>query len=243
MIIKGTRATQLMKGLFIFFIAMGVSNWLNLYLMSWLFDRVATVGLIAIVVLFQSEIRHALEQIGRGRFWMISTSERRDWEEAIEEIVKACDELSQERAGAIIVLEREMGLKDIIQGGVRIDSLISADLLANIFIPKTPLHDGAVIIKKNRIELAACFLPLSQGTSLDNRLGTRHRAALGTAELTDSIVIVVSEETGIISVANNGRLTRYLDKVTLRKLLERLYLPKAVKTSFFKPIRRRAIQH
>jgi len=182
---------------------------------------------IILVVLFQPEFRRGLEQLGRSRFRNLFSFEEEDStikvKSLIEEIIKAVTEMSRTFTGALIVIERETKLGEIINSGINLDSNVTSELLINIFTPNTPLHDGAVVIRDNKIKAAACFLPLTENPNLSKELGTRHRAALGISEVSDAIVVVVSEESGRISVALNGGLTRNLTSDTLRKALSKIF--------------------
>ena len=200
-----------------------------------------TVGVLAILIVFQPELRRALEYLGRSRFFTKSFMEIKDENvnEAVDEIVDAVASLSRQKIGALIVMERETGLNEVVETGTRIDGKISSGLLINIFIPNTPLHDGAVVIKEDIVKAAGCFLPLTDNMSLSKELGTRHRAALGVSEKSDCLAIVVSEETGAISVAENGSLARYLDVKTLKQILLDLYKPKEQRQSFLIKWRRK----
>ncbi|NLY42383.1 MAG: TIGR00159 family protein [Clostridiaceae bacterium] len=224
-LIRETRAEQLIKGIVILLVVTQLSEWLKLNTINFILVNTMQVGVVALLVVFQPELRRALEQMGRSRFGNMFNFEEYDSENdinaVIEEISKAVQTLSQNRIGALIVLERDTKIGDIIRTGVTIDSVISAELLVNIFVPNTPLHDGAVIIRKNKIKAAACFLPLSQNQNLSKELGTRHRAALGISENSDAVVIVVSEETGKISIALDGDLTRNLTIEILKKALNK----------------------
>lgn len=223
--IRGTRAVQLIKGLSVLLVLTLLSRRLSLGATYWLLDQVRTIGLIAIPIIFQPELRRALEQLGRGRFFArpITTLAEDDWSEIVREVVRAVQVLSRNKVGALLVLEQQTGLKDVLETGITVDGVVSAELLVNIFVPNTPLHDGAVLIRGDRVVAAGCFLPLSEGADLDQELGTRHRAALGISEQSDAISIVVSEETGTISWAREGRLRRYLDEITLTEYLTELY--------------------
>ncbi len=225
MLIRETRAEQLTKGIFALFVFTKLSEVLQLYTINWLLKQVMTVGTLAILIVFQPELRRGLEYIGRSRFLTKSFVEVKDETLArvTDELVEACASLSRQKIGALIVLERKTGLNEVVETGTTINGQVSSDLLINIFIPNTPLHDGAVIIKEDTIKAASCFLPLTDNTSLSKSLGTRHRAALGITEKSDALVLVVSEETGAISVAENGKIARYLDTQTLRKILMGMY--------------------
>lgn len=225
--IKDTRAYQLIKGIVILIVITQFSKWLNLNVINWLLTNTLSYGVLALLIVFQPELRRALEQIGRSQiwgkfFWFGSDEETKvRWQNSIEEIIKAIIYLSKNKIGALIVIEGQTKIGDIINTGIIVDSEISSQLLINIFIPNTPLHDGAVVIRDGKIKAAACFLPLSENRYISKELGTRHRAALGISENSDATAIVVSEETGTISVAFNGGLTRNLGTEALRKILSR----------------------
>lgn len=221
MAIRGTRAVQLLKGLAVIVLGAFVSQFVGLALTNWLLNQVLTVGLVALPIIFYPELRRALEHIGRGSlFSKSSLLGPRERTHAIDEVVRAILSLSERRSGALIVWEQETGLKDWSESGINVDAAISAELLINIFEPNTPLHDGAVILRGDRIRAASCFLPLSENPELNIDLGTRHRAGLGISEQSDAVAIIVSEETGAISLANEGKLIRYLDEKTLKEWLE-----------------------
>ncbi len=241
MLIKETRAEQLTKGIFALFLFTKISGWLEFYTVNWILEKAMTVGVLAILIVFQPELRRALEYIGRSRFFTKSFIEIKgeSLSEVVDEIVEAVASLSRQKIGALIVMERKTGLGEIIDTGTQIGGKVSSDLLINIFIPNTPLHDGAVIIKEDIIKAAGCFLPLTDNTSLSKDLGTRHRAALGISEKSDSLTIVVSEETGAISVAESGSLARYLDTKTLKQILMDMYKPKDQKQTFITKWRRK----
>lgn len=221
MLLRGTRAVQLLKGLAVLLLVTLASKMIGFQSLNWLLEKVQTVLIIAIPVVFQPELRRALEQLGRGDIFnkTLTSMGQEDLEKLLDEIVRAVKIMANQKIGALIVLERKTGLEEYVETGIKIDGLISGETLINIFIPKTPLHDGAVIIRENRIVAASCFLPLSENPNLSKELGTRHRAGIGITEVSDSIVILVSEETGVISVAEDGKLTRYLDEKTLKELL------------------------
>lgn len=221
---RQTRGSAVLKGLVVLLLATGVSMILGLNALKWLLRQVLTYGAVVLVVLFQPELRKALEQMGRGTLIHhegVKQDEER--ERIISEIIQCLTDLSRRRVGALIVFERQTGLKDIIETGTAIDARISAPLLENIFEPNTPLHDGAVIIRGTRVVAGACILTLTESLSVSRELGTRHRAAIGVSETTDCIVLIVSEETGIISMAREGRITRHLDARALREILGGLY--------------------
>lgn len=223
-LVKGTRAVQLFKGVLALIVATSVSRWLGLVTINWFLKNVQAMLVVALPVVFQPELRRALEQIGRGKIFpssQVFTGE--DVASAINGIAKAVEILSRNKIGALLVLERETGLNDIIETGIKMEAVVTPELLVNIFIPNTPLHDGASIIRGNRVMAAACFLPLTESPDISPELGGRHRASLGITEQTDALAVVVSEETGGISLANSGKLMKGLDSSTLRELLENLY--------------------
>jgi diadenylate cyclase len=223
MLIRETRAETLIKGLVLILIIMKVSELAGLITLYWLIEKTITVGFIALIIIFQPELRRALEHLGRSRLFAKSlVINEEEMDNIMTEIVEATINLSNEKTGALIVIEQETGLSDYIEGGVKLDAIITSQLLQNIFVVNTPLHDGAVIIRNNKIASAACFLPLTENTYLNRQLGTRHRAALGISENSDAIVIVVSEETGNISLAINGKLTRNYNAERLKDILLRI---------------------
>ena len=225
--IKETRAQQLFRGILLIVAFFLLSEIFNLSLLNWLFTRLITVGLIAVVILFQPEIRRGLEQIGRRG--VLSRQFRDIGKEEIyatvHRIVDAVDDFSSTHTGALMVIERETMLNDIAETGVIVDAEISVRLLGNLFYEGSPLHDGAVIIRGDRVYAASCVLPLTERQNIGKNLGTRHRAALGLSEVSDAFIIVVSEETGAISVAQNGEFRRFLDLKTLEKMLLDIYIP------------------
>lgn len=233
-LIKETRAEQLTKGIVVLLVLTKLSEWARLYTINYILDNAMTVGVLAILIVFQPELRRGLEYIGRSSFLKKSLIEVRgeSISKTIDEIVDAVASLSRQRIGALIVLEKQTGLNEVAETGTEINGVVTSDLLINIFIPNTPLHDGAVIIKDNIIKAAACFLPLTDSSNVSKELGTRHRAALGISERSDSLSIVVSEETGSISIAENGSISRYLDTKTLRQILIDMYEPDEDKQSF-----------
>ena len=227
MLTKETRASAVLKGLLVLFLATWISDLFGLTAMSWILTNVLSNGALVLVILFQPELRKALEQLGRGT---IRDSFLKGGEDAskqtINEIANCMMNLSRRRVGALIVIEQKIGLKDVVETGTTLDSQISAALLENIFEPNTPLHDGAVLIRGDRVMAAGCILSLSDGKGISHELGTRHRAALGISETTDAISLIVSEETGIISFAREGRLTRHLDRTALEEVLASVYTQK-----------------
>ena len=222
-ITRQTRAIQVLKGLAVIIVASYVSELMGLTALNWVLRSILNNGVIALMILFQPELRRALEQIGRTAK-LDRSAQRDESERIVDEITQCLLRLSRRRVGALIVFEQRTGLKDITESsGTELDSKISAPLLENIFEPNTPLHDGAVIIRGQRIVSAACVLTLSDNNSISRDLGTRHRAGLGVSESTDALVLIVSEETGIISMARGGKLTRHLDAESLRKILGEMY--------------------
>lgn len=228
-LIKETRAEQLIKGLGMLIVVTKLSEIMGLHTVYWLLKNAMTVGVIAILIIFQPELRRALEHIGRGRLFARIEVLEEEFEKMVDEIIQAVAVLAKKRIGAIIVLEQETGLNEYIHTGTKLDSIISGGLLINIFIPNTPLHDGAVIIRKDKIAAAGCFLPLTENQNLSKELGTRHRAALGITETSDSLCVIVSEETGVISFAYEGKITRYLDTKSLKEILKNHYKEKYTK--------------
>lgn len=229
-LVKETRAWQLVKGIIVILIVALLSQLLNLRTLAYILSRTIELAGFALVVVFQPELRRGLEQIGRSNFKNFFSFDENDdaihTTFTIEEIVKATTELSRTKIGALIVVERQTKLGEIINTGTKLDSSVSAELIINIFTPNTPLHDGALILRDNKLKSAACFLPLTDNPNLSKELGTRHRAALGITEVSDCISVVVSEETGKISYALNGGLTRNLTPDILRKALNKNLLEK-----------------
>lgn len=222
-LIKETRAEQLLKGIIFIIIFIPISKLLNLEMLYWILSNTITIGVLSFIIIFQPEIRRALEHIGRTAFNDKHILEDEEtMERVITEIVNAVDNLSKSKTGALIVVERLTGLGETINTGVKIDAVVSSALLENIFVVNTPLHDGATIIRNDRIISSGCFLPLTSNNDLNKSLGTRHRAAIGLSENSDAIIIVVSEETGTISLAVNGSLTRNYDKNKLKDILIRI---------------------
>ena len=229
--IRETRAEQLAKGLLLLVVATLLSKVLQLYTLHWILSGVMTVGLIAVVGLFQPELRRGLEYLGRSKFSnVLSEVDKEEAKYMVGQLVEAIDSMSVSRTGALIVIEREISLSDIVETGTVIDAVISAQMVGNIFYEGAPLHDGALIIRGNRLYAAGCVLPLTQNKNLNKELGTRHRAGIGITENSDALVIIVSEETGIISVAQNGKLTRFLDVKKIEKSLLNLYLEESKRT-------------
>lgn len=225
MLTRQTRGSAVLKGLVLLLLIVGVSDLLGLTALNWMLMTIVNNGVVVLVILFQPELRKALEQMGRSM--MMRDKKRSDDSDEnsriITEIIQCLTNLSRRRVGALIVFEQKTGLQDVIETGISIDSQISSALLENIFEPNTPLHDGAVVIRGSRVMAAACILTLTEGQGISHELGTRHRAAIGVSETTDAVVLIVSEETGIISMAKGGRLTRHLDPKSLREILEGMY--------------------
>lgn len=238
MLIKETRAEQLLKGIIFIFLLIPISEFLHLNMLNWILNKTLPTAVLIIVIIFQPEIRRALEKIGRSTFEKHIIEDDKVREEVITQIVNAVDNLSKNKTGALIVIEQQTGLGEIINTGIKLDAVITSALLENIFVINTPLHDGAAIIRDDRIVTAGCVLPLTNNNDIDKKLGTRHRAAIGISENSDALTIVVSEETGIISLAVNGRLTRNYDKDKLKDILIKIMQYRKNKTKkkgiFFK---------
>jgi diadenylate cyclase len=223
--IKGTGAEQVLKGIIIISLIILITKGLNLVIINWLLTRFLAISVIAFLIIFQPELRRGLARIGRlGVF----SREK----ETIDEIAKAAGILSKKRTGALIAIEREMGLRRYVESGVSMDAKVTSELINTIFAPAATLHDGGIIISEQRIEASACLFPLTQNPHIPKTMGTRHRAAIGLTEETDALVIVVSEETGGISIAVDGKLTKDVDPKNMAKVLEGIYMPKARKRSF-----------
>jgi len=225
--IRDTRAVHLLKGVIVLVVTMQVSQFAKLHTVHYLLSNALQLGLIAIIIVFQPELRRALEQLGRTTMgqWF-SFEERTDdieKEKMLSKVCESCLSMSKSRIGALIVIEREIKIGDIVGTGITLNADVTAELLTNIFVPKTPLHDGAVIIRNNKIEAASCFLPLSQNPNVSKELGTRHRAGLGISEESDAVVVIVSEETGGISIACGGELNMKLSPEALRSNLAKLF--------------------
>lgn len=221
-IVKGSRAWQLIKGIALLIVATWISGLFNLKILNWILTGIMNVGVIAIIVIFQPELRRGLEQLGTNKltkFFGIDKDLSTKTKEDIYKVVIAATELSKTKTGALIVIERDIKIQDIIATGIPMNAEVSPQLLVNIFEPKTPLHDGAVVISGNKIAAAACVLPLADDKDIAKELGTRHRAAIGISKESDSIVVVVSEETGKISVAKDGTLIADIREDVLKKIL------------------------
>ena len=240
---RHTRGSALLKGLFLLLIIALLSNLFGLVSLNWLLRAILQNGAVVLVVLFQPEFRKALERMGRSRLFQKSgrKSVNDDRDLVISEIIQSIMDLSKRRVGALIVFEQQTGLQDVIETGTRLNAEISAPLLENIFEPKTPLHDGAVVVRDNEIMAAACILPLAEASGVSRELGTRHRAAVGITENTDAIVLVVSEETGIVSMARDGQLSRPLTVRTLEEVLNQIYTARESRVlSFLKSLKEEA---
>ncbi len=226
MLLRGTKAVQLFRGIVVIIFIKLASWYIGLETVSWIMDQVINWGIIAIIVIFQPEIRRGLEHLGRGSLF---ANYNRKENEAEIKLVDALDQaiqyMSKRRIGALITVQMNTGLDDYIETGIPLDADVSGALLINIFIPNTPLHDGAVIIKDNRIAVAAAYLPLSESNLIPKELGTRHRAAVGISEVTDALTIVVSEETGGVTITKNNELIRDLTQQDYRKLLYNELVP------------------
>ncbi|HLR52529.1 MAG TPA: diadenylate cyclase CdaA [Candidatus Avamphibacillus sp.] len=220
MLIRGTKAIQLLKGIVVVFVVRLVAFVFDFQTIKWITDQAIDWGFLVIIILFQPELRRALEQLGRGSiFSRASKSEEEIMQQIIDSIVHACNYMAKRRIGALITIERETGVGEYTETGIPLNAELTHQLLTNIFTPNTPLHDGAVIIKGDTIVAAACYLPLSESPFISKELGTRHRAAMGISEVTDAITIVVSEETGYISATKNGELRRDMSGDVLRDYL------------------------
>jgi diadenylate cyclase len=242
--IINTHTQNLMKGLLWIFIIYLFSHFLGLTTLNWILEKFATVLLLLFIIIFQPELRRFLERLGSsGNLFTPLLGETKSTS-LIKQLLKAIDQLSKEKIGALIVIEISANLSEYIESGVPISGTISSDLLINLFWPNSPTHDGAVILRENKIAAAGCLLPLTETPLTDRRLGTRHRAAIGLSELTDAVIIIISEETGIISLAEKGDLTRYLTKENLESRLFNLYqednianksnIKNVIKSFFFK---------
>lgn len=219
LLIRGTRAVQLFRGILIIILVKVISWYAGLNTVSWVMDQIINWGVIAIVIIFQPEIRRGLEHLGRGTFLSHNQSTNEAEEETIKQLDQAIQYMSKRRIGALISIQMKTGLEEYIETGIPLDADISGALLINTFIPNTPLHDGAVIIKNNRIAVAAAYLPLSDSKLIPKELGTRHRAAVGISEVTDALTIVVSEETGEVSITKDNELLRNMSQNDYLKFL------------------------
>lgn len=235
MLMKETRAEQLLKGIILLIFLIPISSFFNLTMLNWILTKTLTIGVLSIVIIFQPEIRSALEHLGRTAFTDKHIFQDEEvMRKIITEIVNAVENLSKSKTGALIIIEQITGLEDIIKTGTRLDAILSSALLENIFVVNTPLHDGAVVVRNDRVVAAGCFLPLTHNGDLNKKLGTRHRAGIGISEKSDALVIIVSEESGTISLAVHGRITRDYTKERLANLLIRIMKNRSEKQSGFR---------
>lgn len=235
-LVRKTRTMALLKGIFLLLIVWGISSLFNLYTLKWLLNQMFPLGVLTILIIFQPELRRVLEQIGRGGYFSKSSAiESTQLSRMIDEIIRAVRIMASKRVGALIVFERHTGITEMIESGIKMESKISSELLMNIFTPNSPLHDGAVIIRDDIIMAAGCYLPLSENPFISKELGTRHRAAIGVSEVSDAISLIVSEETGQISLSINGLIVRDITEESLiSKLHEELSEKKEQKTTLDK---------
>ena len=226
-LVQSTKAANLLKGLFVFFAVLMLSGLLKLHSITYILRAMVEIGVVALIILFQPEIRQILEQMGSRRFTslFVPAASVTGLEQTIAQTVVACTEMSKTRTGALIVFEQEILLDDMIRSGTVLDATVSSELLKNIFFVKAPMHDGAVIIRNGRVQGAGCMLPLSKNVNLSRELGMRHRAGIGMSENSDAVVVIVSEESGSISVAIGGMLKRHLKAETLENILRNELLP------------------
>ncbi len=233
MMVQTTGAARIAKSVILVLFLAALTELLNMYLLNFILDKILEIGLIALVIIFQPELRRMLEKLGGRTFreFLMMREEERDIDRVIIQTVTACETLSKERTGALIVFENKDPLIDYVKNGTMLDARVSSELLRNIFFTKAALHDGAVIVRNDRIAAAGCVLPLTQNRQISSDLGTRHRAGIGMSEATDAVVVIVSEETGTISVAIGGMLKRHLAPQTLEKLLLSELAPKTEEKS------------
>lgn len=224
LLIKGTRAVQMLLGLAVILVVYIASQVGGLYTLHWLLDNFLSSIILVVVVIFQNDIRRALIHVGRNPFF--ADLSYKEENEVMDELAKACIAMAGRRIGSLIVIERETGINDFLEVGQEIDAKVSSDLIISIFNSASPIHDGALVLQQGRLTRAGCFLPLTQDPNVSKHLGTRHRAAIGLTELVDAVAIVVSEETGKVSVVVGGRITRDLDSVSLKRVLKRLLEPR-----------------
>ncbi len=225
-LLVGTRAANLVKGLLLLLLVRVAAAELAFSSVAWLIEAGMTVGLVALIVIFQPELRAGLERIGRGGVFS-APLERKDIVSLVREISEALARMARSRTGALVVFERRTGLREFIETGVSVDAVVSAELLITIFKVGTPLHDGAVVIRGSRLEAASCFLPLSQNPDLPNETGSRHRAAIGVTEVTDCVAIAVSEETGALTWVEGGKMTRGLSTEEFKQRLDEVFTGRA----------------
>ncbi|MBE6099697.1 MAG: TIGR00159 family protein [Anaerovibrio sp.] len=231
--LKDTRAITLVKGLVVLMIVTMIASVMELHVISWLLQKTVTLLFVALPIVFQPELRRALERLGQGKF--LGVDNRLNMEEAnslVNEIDKAVFNMADKKIGALLVVEKNVGLNEIIDTGIKIDALVTSEFLMNVFIPNTPLHDGAAIIRGKRLVAAGCYLPLTDDRTLGTELGTRHRSAIGLSEQCDAVIIIVSEETGVVSIAENGRIQRYMNHDSLRQRLRPLFQEEKVSLNF-----------
>ena len=239
--IKETRAEQLVKGLLLLLFVTRISDMLKLYTVFWILKNTMTLGMIALIIVFQPELRRALEYLGRGKFFSkyFVEVEKDSIEDIKNAITNAITYFKQKRIGSLIIIERETGIGDVAESGSKLNANISEELLINLFNVNAPLHDGAVIIRGDKLLAAGCVLPLSNNKNLSKQLGTRHRAGIGITENSDSIAIIVSEETGDISVAMDGKLSRFLDVKSVERIITNIYDRKEKKENYFMTLMRK----
>ena len=224
-LVRGTKAIQLFKGVAIFIAIRFGAELIGLHTLSWLMDQVITYGVIAAIVIFQPEIRRGLEHLGRSTFFKTTKQEQKEDEQLITSLDKAVQYMSKRKIGALITIERNTGLEEYIETGIPLEADITGELLINIFIPNTPLHDGAVIIRNDKIAVSCAYLPLSESMLIPKEFGTRHRAAVGISEVSDAVTVVVSEETGGVSITLNNQLLSELSQEEYLKILHRELIP------------------
>ena len=241
-LMRRTRSSALLKGVVLLLLMVAASSLLGLTSLNWLMNSILQNGVLVLIILFQPEIRKTLEKMGRSN--LLSKGRRTagvqdEQERIIREIIQTALDLSKRKVGALICFEQRTGLQDVIDTGTRVDGVISAPLLENIFEPNTPLHDGAVVIRGDKVEAAACILPLTEASGVSRELGTRHRAGIGLSENSDAVVLIVSEETGTISMARGGQLYRPLQEEDLRIILEEIFIGEPSRlTAFFRSLKR-----
>ena len=232
--IRETRAEQLAKGIILLIVLTMISNWAHFYALHWILSGILSVGLVAVVVIFQPEFRRLLENIGQSKVYRIFDKiDVKDAKEVIDQIIVAIEDMSKTKTGALMVFERESMLNEIADTGTAIDAKLSSELVRNIFYEGSPLHDGAMIVRNGRIHAAGCVLPLTESKQLSKDLGTRHRAGIGISENSDALVLIVSEETGIVSKAEAGKIQRPLDTFEINRILVDLYMPEQDKKPLF----------
>lgn len=224
-LVRGTKAIQLFKGVGLFIVLRFLAGLIGLRTLSWLMDQVITYGVIAAIVIFQPEIRRGLEHLGRSSLFKTSKSEKHEDEVMVQSLDKAIQYMAKRKIGALITIERTTGLEEYVETGIALDADITGELLINIFIPNTPLHDGAVIIRDGKIAVSSAYLPLSESLLIPKEFGTRHRAAVGVSEVSDALTIVVSEETGDVSITRNNQLLSGLSREQYLDILNRELVP------------------